>query len=260
MPRLTLPCFSDAEYQAAEHDGDTFEVDVEIAKQSVTIKTMLEDLVPSGGVRVLGFVAILPLTIHPWPNPSCSWFPSLRMRSTRIVTFWHRHEYVTPPPGAGCQRSERTHIAEAIWPTPVLVPSLMLRPLWHSPMLTPCLRKTGPHRPSTHQGSTSATAAATPGLPIPTLSTRPPPPPSAPLTMLRTLAVNLRLPLQRPPGTTRLLSTPRMDEDEEEVVPLPNVNAAILKVIQWCTYHKDDHLSLMYDNKEKRTDTSPPGI
>ena len=25
-------------------DGDTFEVDVEIAKQSVTIKTMLEDL------------------------------------------------------------------------------------------------------------------------------------------------------------------------------------------------------------------------
>ena len=32
-----------------------------------------------------------------------------------------------------------------------------------------------------------------------------------------------------------------MDEDDEEVVPLPNVNTAILKkVIQWCTYHKDD--------------------
>merc|ERR1712126_28640 len=40
-----------------------------------------------------------------------------------------------------------------------------------------------------------------------------------------------------------------MDEEDEEVVPLPNVNAAILKkVIQWATYHKDDQ------NKEKRTD------
>ena len=30
-----------------------------------------------------------------------------------------------------------------------------------------------------------------------------------------------------------------MDDDEEEVVPLPSVNAAILKkVITWATYHK----------------------
>jgi len=44
-----------------------------------------------------------------------------------------------------------------------------------------------------------------------------------------------------------------MDEGDEELVPLPNVNAAILKkVIQWATYHKDD-LPLP-ENKEKRTD------
>lgn len=53
-----------------------------------------------------------------------------------------------------------------------------------------------------------------------------------------------------------LISHTGMDEDEEEVVPLPNVNAAILKkVIQWCTYHKDDPpLPDDDDNKEKRTD------
>ncbi|CAL1266527.1 unnamed protein product [Larinioides sclopetarius] len=40
-----------------------------------------------------------------------------------------------------------------------------------------------------------------------------------------------------------------MDDDEQEVVPLPNVNSAILKkVIQWATYHQDD------DSKDKRTD------
>ena len=47
-----------------------------------------------------------------------------------------------------------------------------------------------------------------------------------------------------------------MDEDDEEVVPLPNVNAAIMKkVIQWATYHKDDPpLPEDDENKEKRTD------
>ena len=46
------------------------------------------------------------------------------------------------------------------------------------------------------------------------------------------------------------------EEDDEDVVPLPNVNAAILKkVIQWATYHKDDPpLPEDDENKEKRTD------
>jgi len=46
------------------------------------------------------------------------------------------------------------------------------------------------------------------------------------------------------------------EESETEMIPLPNVNAAILKkVIQWCTYHKDDPPPLEEDdNKEKRTD------
>jgi len=47
-----------------------------------------------------------------------------------------------------------------------------------------------------------------------------------------------------------------MDEEDEEVVPLPNVNSTILKkVIQWATYHKDDPPPPEDDeNKEKRTD------
>ncbi|XP_059164823.1 S-phase kinase-associated protein 1-like [Physella acuta] len=46
-----------------------------------------------------------------------------------------------------------------------------------------------------------------------------------------------------------------MDEDEDEPVPLNNVNAAILKkVIQWCTFHRDDPPPPEDDeNKEKRT-------
>ncbi|XP_037086941.1 S-phase kinase-associated protein 1 [Pollicipes pollicipes] len=47
-----------------------------------------------------------------------------------------------------------------------------------------------------------------------------------------------------------------MDEGEEEIVPLPNVNAAILrKVLQWAQHHKDDPPQPEDDeNKQKRTD------
>ncbi|KAG8188171.1 hypothetical protein JTE90_019450 [Oedothorax gibbosus] len=47
-----------------------------------------------------------------------------------------------------------------------------------------------------------------------------------------------------------------MDDDEQEVVPLPNVNSTILKkVIQWATYHQNDPPPPEDDDsKDKRTD------
>jgi S-phase kinase-associated protein 1 len=47
-----------------------------------------------------------------------------------------------------------------------------------------------------------------------------------------------------------------MGDDDEEAIPLPNVNAAILKkVIAWCTQHKDDTPPPEDDeNREKSTD------
>lgn len=47
-----------------------------------------------------------------------------------------------------------------------------------------------------------------------------------------------------------------MGDDDEEAIPLPNVNAAILKkVIAWCTHHKDDSPPPEDDeNREKSTD------
>lgn len=47
-----------------------------------------------------------------------------------------------------------------------------------------------------------------------------------------------------------------MGDDDEEAIPLPNVNATILKkVITWCTHHKDDSPPPEDDeNREKVTD------
>ena len=48
------------------------------------------------------------------------------------------------------------------------------------------------------------------------------------------------------------------DEGDDDPVPLPNVNAAILeKVVQWCTHHKDDPPPEDDENKERRTDNIP---
>ena len=51
-----------------------------------------------------------------------------------------------------------------------------------------------------------------------------------------------------------------MDEDDDDPVPLPNVNGAIMrKVIDWATHHKDDPPPPEdEENKEKRTDDIEP--
>ena len=51
-----------------------------------------------------------------------------------------------------------------------------------------------------------------------------------------------------------------LDDDDDEPIYLPNVNAAILrKVIEWATHHKDDPPPPEdEENREKRTDDIEP--
>ena len=51
-----------------------------------------------------------------------------------------------------------------------------------------------------------------------------------------------------------------LDDDDDEPISLPNVNAAILrKVIEWATHHKDDPPPPEdEENREKRTDDIEP--
>ncbi|XP_029849947.3 S-phase kinase-associated protein 1-like [Ixodes scapularis] len=49
---------------------------------------------------------------------------------------------------------------------------------------------------------------------------------------------------------TMLLDLNGMSEDENEVIPLKNVSSAILKkLIQWATYHKDEMLIVIDDDR-----------
>jgi len=56
-----------------------------------------------------------------------------------------------------------------------------------------------------------------------------------------------------------MLEDLHVSEEDDEPIPLQNVNAATLKkVITWCQYHKDDPPPPEDDlNKEKRTDDIP---
>ncbi|CAG0880857.1 unnamed protein product [Cyprideis torosa] len=71
-----------------------------------------------------------------------------------------------------------------------------------------------------------------------------------------TFEVDVEIAKQSTTIKTMLEDLAGMDDEEGELVPLPNVNAAILrKVIQWCSYHKDDPPAMEEDeNKERRTD------
>ena len=57
-----------------------------------------------------------------------------------------------------------------------------------------------------------------------------------------------------------LLEESCLDDDDEEPIPLPDVNAAILrKVIEWSIHHKDDPPPAAdEENREKRTEDIEP--
>ncbi|KAH6928176.1 hypothetical protein HPB50_012389 [Hyalomma asiaticum] len=45
-----------------------------------------------------------------------------------------------------------------------------------------------------------------------------------------------------------------IDDDEEEIIPLPNVTSATLKkIIEWADHHKDDSVPLQDDRLQKST-------
>uniref|UniRef100_A0A2K5EDT3 S-phase kinase-associated protein 1 n=1 Tax=Aotus nancymaae TaxID=37293 RepID=A0A2K5EDT3_AOTNA len=71
--------------------------------------------------------------------------------------------------------------------------------------------------------------------------------------------VDVEIAKQSVPIKTMLEDLGMDGEGDDDPVPLPNVNAAILKkVIPWCTHHKDDPPPPEdEENKEKRTDDIP---